>query len=126
MAELSDFGVAISAQFLRASILSTRFCDGVRDPDRTAVLQVSALGGYRTDASGMNISVRLNDSSLSQHSVPRWQDHSNVIPHVVIANFVSERIRASGSNKLVFDHVYADESNYCWVGPTMVQFRQNS
>ena len=126
MAEVSDFDVATPARFLRAENLSTRFHGGGRNERRTAILQFRALGGYRADVPGMSIRVSLNGSSLGQFSVPRWQSHAYIIPHVVMADFVSDRIRPSGSNELVFDPVYADDSDYCWIGPAMVHFRQNS
>jgi hypothetical protein len=81
--------------------------------------------GHRADVPGMNIRVSLNGSSLGQFSVPRWQSYLYVIPHVV-TDFLTDRIRPSGSNEFVLDPVYADESDYRWIGPATVHFRQNS
>ena len=61
-----------------------------------------------------------------RHGVPRWTDHAYIIMHTVQIDFPSNRLLSSGPNVLRFDPVYASASDYCWIGPAIVHFRQNA
>lgn len=127
MPELSDFEVATGTQFLSGSRdLTTRFGSGGRNSGKLAVLQFSALGGYNGAAEFLNITVLLNGSSLGQFSVPRWRSHASIIFQMTMADFSSNRLRSSGLNDLRFEPAYVGSTDYCWIGPAMVHFRQSA
>lgn len=127
MAEVSDFDIATAQRFLNgATPLTTTFFSGGRNANKVAVLQVSALGGARSGVAGLNIRVILNGQSLGQITVPRWTDHNFIIMHVVQIDFPSNRLLPTGPNVLRFEPVYASGSDYCWIGPAIVHFRQNT
>jgi len=127
MAEVSDFDVATAQRFLTgAAPLTTTFFSGGRNANKVAILQVSALGGFRNGVAGLNIRVTLNGQSLGQFTVPRWTNHAFIIMHTVQIDFPSSRLLPTGPNVLRFEPVYDGASDYCWIGPAIVHFRQNT
>lgn len=127
MPELSDYDVATGQRFLSgASNLTSQFFAGGRNSNRRAVLQFSALGGFRSNVAGLRIRVRLNSQNLGTFAVSRWQSHGFIIFDMVHADFSTNMLRNSGSNTLDFEPLYIDNRDYCWIGPALVAFRQNS
>lgn len=127
MAELSDFDVATSARFLfNAQNLTTIFFSIGRNSNRRALLEFSALGGFRERSGCLGIRVLLNGHRLGQFTVPRWENHGCIVQQVVLHDFDSDLLRSTGPNILEFRPNYGASNDYCWIGPAAVHFRQNS
>jgi hypothetical protein len=126
MAELADYEVAAGSTFLSGGkVLSTTFNSGGRNAKKRAYAQISSLGGLKANVNGMNIRMVLNGTSVGTYSVSRFSGQPFVIFDQIVAEFSSDLLK-DGDNTLVLVPQYTDASDYCWIGPAIVHYRQNS
>jgi hypothetical protein len=126
-AELGDFEVALGQNFLSGSApFSTTFNTALRNAGRRAVLHLQAFGGFlNTTTESINLRVKVNGTTLGVYTVHRWLDHAFIVMDSLLIEFSSNLLN-SGNNTLTIEPLYSGTTDYCWVGPGVVQFRQNS
>ena len=126
MAELSDYEVATGLTFLSAKSLTTTFNSGGRNAKRRAYIQLSGLGGLHANQSAISIRLMLNGTSIGQYSVRRYTGQPSVLFDQVLVEFSSDLLKSSGDNTLLIEPLYSNSQDYCWVGPAVVHYKQNS
>lgn len=126
MAELSDYEVAAGLTFLSNSkVLTTTFNSGGRNANKQAFAQISGLGGLKETQNGLSVRLKLNGTSIGLYNVRRYNPQAAFVFDQLLVDFSSNLLKA-GDNTLVVEPQYSDTSDYCWIGPAIVHFRQNS
>ena len=127
MAELSDYEVATGLTFLsNAKSLTTTFNSGGRNARKRAYAQLAGLGGANANQSLMNISLTLNGTSIGVYSVRRFNALGALVFDQILVEFSTDLLNSAGDNTLLIQPQYSSSEDYCWVGPAIVHYRQNS
>jgi hypothetical protein len=122
---LSDFTVVAENAFLfNGSNLDASFFTGGRH-NSNAVLDVAALGGFRSGDSGMRLRVRLNSQLLETITVHRWESHSTVVFDRINVVIPPSVLRSSGANTLRIEPAYEGTGDYAFIGPVVCHFHQS-
>lgn len=132
MALVSDFVVASGMRFVtNAQDLSLQFSTSGRNASTQTFLQLSGLGGFRQDQEAISVRIDLNGNRLTTVMFRRWQSHAVIVPDVAVVDFESSLLRNHflfwpQLNILSIRPIYADSSDYGWIGPVIVHFHQSA
>ncbi|MHA6249426.1 hypothetical protein ACXYMU_15900 [Pontibacter sp. CAU 1760] len=127
MAEVSDFDIAAGSTFLFGSRpLNTTFFAGGRNRDKRIYIQISGLGGYSAGRSAIRMRATINGTTVGSFYFRRWTDHSFIVFDHTFLDFSSNILNSFGPNTLHIEPHYVGSADYCWVGPVVVHFRQNT
>lgn len=122
---LSDFTVVTESAFLfDGDELDTDFSTGGRH-NSNAVLDVAALGGFRSGDAGMRLRIRVNAHLLETIMVHRWETHSSIVFDRVNVVIPPNILRSSGANTLRIEPLYEGSSDYTFIGPVVCHFHQS-
>jgi hypothetical protein len=123
MPVVSDFTTVTENEFLfNGGTLTKTFGTGGRH-NSDALLDVTALGGFRSDDTGMRIRVRINNSYNRTIMVNRWQTHSSIVQDR-IAMKIPAGVLNSGNNTLRIEPLYEASSDYAFLGVVTCHFHQ--
>jgi hypothetical protein len=127
MAEVSDFDIATGSQFLSGSRnLNANFYSGGRNTNKRIFMQISGLGGYSAGRNGLTFRANINGTRIGTFTFRRWTDHTMINFDHIFLDFNSNVLNGSGSNTIAIEPLYSGSSDYCWIGPIIVHFRQNA